>query len=323
MKAIVIREPGGPDVLELRDVPDPEPARGEVRVRIRATAVNRADLLQRMGAYPAPPGSPKDIPGLEYAGEIDAVGEGVTEHAIGDRVFGIAGGGTYAEKIVLPARTVSKMPRDLSFAEAAAIPEAFVTAYDGFDQAQLRPGERVLVSAVGSGVGTAATQIARALGALPYGTARTQDKIDRAKSLGLIEGVVPKDGRFADAVTKMMGAADVVIELVGGAYVAENLACVAPRARIVVIGLMAGASAELPLGPLLFKRATIIGTVIRSRPLEEKIRAAQMLERELAPLFSEKKLVPVVDRVLPLSDARAAHESMHKNETFGKLVLSV
>ncbi len=323
MKAIVIREPGGPDVLELRDVPDPEPARGEVRVRIRATAVNRADLIQRMGGYPAPQGSPKDIPGLEYAGEIDAVGEGVTEHAAGDRVFGIAGGGTYAEKIVLPARAVAKMPRELSFTDAAAIPEAFLTAYDAFDQAGLRPGDRVLISAVGSGVGTAASQIARALGARPYGTARTRDKIDRAKSLGLVDGVVPKDGRFADAIASMMGAADVVIELVGGAYVAEDLACVALRGRIVVIGLMAGPSAELPLGALLFKRATLIGTTLRARPLEEKIRAAQMLERELAPLFVDKKLAPVVDRVLPLADARAAHESMQKNETFGKLVLAV
>jgi NADPH:quinone reductase len=323
MKAIVIREPGGPDVLELRDVPEPEPVRGEVRVRVRATAVNRADLIQRMGGYPAPPGSPKDIPGLEYAGEIDAVGEGVTEHAVGDRVFGIAGGGTYAEKVVLPARAVAKMPRELSFTDAAAIPEAFLTAYDAFDQARLRPGDRVLISAVGSGVGTAAAQIARALGARPYGTARTRDKIDRAKSLGLVDGVVPKDGRFADAVIEMMGAADVVIELVGGAYVAEDLACVALRGRVVVIGLMAGPSAELQLGPLLFKRARLIGTTLRARPLEEKIRAAQMLERELAPLFVEKKLAPVVDRVLPLSDARAAHESMQKNETFGKLVLTV
>jgi NADPH2:quinone reductase len=323
MKAIVIREPGGPDVLELRDVPDPEPSRGEVRVRVRATGVNRADLLQRMGVYPAPPGSPKDIPGLEFAGEIDAVGDAVTEHAVGDRVFGIAGGGTYAEKLVLPARAVAKMPAQLSFTDAAAIPEAFLTAYDAYDQARLRAGDRVLVSAVGSGVGTAAAQIARALGARPYGTARSRDKIDRAKSLGLIDGVVPHDGHFADSVATMMGAADVVIELVGGSYVAEDLACLAPRGRIVVIGLMAGSSTDIQLGALLHKRATIIGTVIRARPIEEKIRVAQMLERELAPLFVEKKLTPVVDRVLPLAEARKAHEAMQKNETFGKIVLAI
>jgi NADPH2:quinone reductase len=324
MKAIVIREPGGPEVLEVRDVPEPSVSRGEVRVRIRATAVNRADVLQRMGVYPAPPGSPKDIPGLEFAGEIDAVGEGVVEHAPGDRVFGIAGGGTYAEKIVLPARAVAKMPRALSFEDGGAVPEAFLTAYDAFDQAGLRAGERVLISAVGSGVGTAAAQIARALGARPFGTARTQEKIDRAKKLGLIDGVVPRDGHFADAITSAMGGgADVIIELAGGDYVTEDLECVAERGRIVVVGLVAGSQATLQLGALLRKRATIIGTVLRTRPLEEKIRAARTLERELAPLFEEKKLVPVVDKVLPLERAREAHEAMQKNETFGKIVLTV
>ena len=324
MKAIVIREAGGPEVLEVRDVPEPDVSRGEVRVRIRATAVNRADMLQRMGVYPAPPGSPKDILGLEFAGEIDAVGEGVVEHAVGDRVFGIAGGGTYAEKIVLPARAVAKMPRGFSFEDAAAIPEAFLTAYDAFDQARLRAGDRVLISAVGSGVGTAAVQIARSLGARPFGTARTEDKIDRAKKLGLEGGVVPKDGGFADAITTMMGGgADVIIELAGGDYVTEDLACVAPRGRIVVVGLVAGPQAALQLGALLHKRVTIIGTVLRARPVEEKIRAAQMLEREIVPLFEEKKLVPVVEKVLPLERAREAHESMQKNETFGKIVLVV
>ncbi len=323
MKAIVIREPGGPEVLELRDVPDVAPVRGEVRVRVRATAVNRADLLQRMGAYPAPPGSPKDIPGLEYSGEIDALGEGVTDFSLGDRVFGIAGGGAYAEKIVLPARTVARMPDALSFEDGAAVPEAFLTAYDAFDQARLRAGARVLISACGSGVGTAAAQIARALGARPFGTARTQGKIDRAKTLGLIGGVVPEGGRFADAVQNSFGPIDVVLELVGGAYVGEDLACLAPRGRIVLVGLVGGATAELPLGAMLRKRATIVGTVLRARPLEEKIVAACTLERELGPLFGEKKLVPVVDRVLPLARAREAHEAMQKNETFGKLVLAV
>lgn len=323
MKAIVIREPGGPDVLELRDVPDPSPARGEVRVRVRATAVNRADVLQRMGMYAAPPGSPKDIPGLELSGTIDAVGEDAGGFSPGDRVFGIAGGGTYAEKIVLPARAVARMPEALSFTDGAAVPEAFVTAYDAFDQARLRAGERVLISACGSGVGTAGAQIARALGARPYGTARHAEKIDRAKTLGLLDGLVPRDGRFASAVVERFGEIDVVLELVGGAYVAEDLACLALRGRVVVVGLMAGASAELALGALLHKRATVIGTVLRARPLEEKIRAAQMLERELAPLFAEKKLAPVVDRVLPLARAREAHEAMQTNETFGKIVLEI
>ncbi len=323
MKAIVIREPGGPEVLELRDVPDPEPARGEARVRIRATAINRADVLQRMGMYPAPPGSPADIPGMEYAGEIDALGEGVTDLSIGDRVFGIAGGGTYAEKVVVHARTIARAPKSMSFTDAAAVPEVFLTAYDAFAQARLRAGDRVLISAVGSGVGTAATQIARALGARPFGTARSQDKIDRAKTLGLLDGLVVKDASFASAVEKIAGAIDVVLELAGGAYVAEDVLCIAPRGRIVVIGLVAGAQAGVNVGMLLRKRGTIIGTMLRARPLEEKILAARMLERELVPLFEEKKLVPVIDRVLPLARVGEAHQAMQKNETFGKIVLEV
>src|SRR5580693_5574114 len=197
MRAIVIREPGGPEVLELRDVPTPIPQRGEARVRIRATAVNRADLLQRMGAYPAPPDSPRDIPGLELAGEVDAVGEGVTAVKIGDRVFGLAGGGTYAEHVVVHARTLVRMPEALTFAEGAAIPEAFVTAYDAMVvQARLAAGETVLVHAAGSGVGTAAVQIARVIGATSIGTARSAAKLDRARPMGLVEGVVVEDGKF-------------------------------------------------------------------------------------------------------------------------------
>src|SRR5271163_4393068 len=191
MRAIVITEPGGPEVLQLREVPTPTPQRGEARVRVRATAVNRADLLQRMGAYPAPPDAPGDIPGLELAGEVDAVGEGVTSVKVGDRVFGLAGGGTYAEHVVLPARTLVKMPAEMSYVEGAAIPEAFLTAYDAMVvQARLAAGETVLVHAVGSGVGTAAVQIARAVGASSIGTARTAAKLDRARPMGLVEGVV-------------------------------------------------------------------------------------------------------------------------------------
>jgi putative PIG3 family NAD(P)H quinone oxidoreductase len=325
MKAIVIREPGGVDVLELRDVPDPIPTRGEVCVRIRATAVNRADLLQRMGAYPAPPGAPTDIPGLELAGEIESLGDGVTDLAVGDRVFGLAGGGTYAQKVVVPSRTLARMPSGISFTDAAAIPEAFLTAYDALVvQGRLQAGERVLVSAVGSGVGTAAVQIIRALGARAFGTARSGDKIERAKALGLIDGVVPDGGRFATAVTKLVGGGvNVVIELVGGAYVAEDLACIAARGRIVVVGLMAGTHADVDLGIVLGKRATIVGTMMRARPLEEKILAARMLEENLAPLIADEKLVPVIDRVLSLEKAREAHTLMASSETFGKIVLEV
>jgi NADPH:quinone reductase len=326
MRAIVIREPGGPEVLELRDVPSPTPSRGEVRVRVRATAVNRADLMQRLGMYPAPPDAPRDIPGLELAGEVDALGEGVTDLAVGDRVFGLVGGGAYAEQMTSHARALAKMPAGMSFTDAAAIPEAFITAYDAMvTQAGLSAGERVLVHAVGSGVGTAAVQIARAIGARSIGTARGADKLERAKALGLDDAIVPQDGRFADAVMKLTGGVgvDVILELVGGAYVAEDLACVASKGRIALVGIMGGPRVDFDLGTLLRKRAEIRGTMLRSRPLEEKIAATRAFARHVVPLFERGLLRAVVDRVVPLEKAAEAHASMAANEGFGKIVLAV
>lgn len=326
MRAIVISKPGGPEVLQLREVATPSPGRGEVRVRIHATAVNRADLLQRMGHYPAPADAPADIPGLEYAGEIDALGEGVTELAIGDRVFGLASGGTYAEHLVVHAGTVAKIPNGVPYNDAAAIPEAFLTAWDAMiTQGGLAAGETVLVSAVGSGVGTAAVQIARAIGAHSIGTARTATKLARAHALGLNDGVEAHGGTFAEAVLAANNGrgVDVVLELVGGAYVAEDLACIAPLGRIVLVGLLAGRTVELDLGAVLRKRVRILGTVLRSRPLEEKLAVARVLGRNIAPLLARGALKPVVDQVMPLADAAAAHAWMASNEGFGKLVLTV
>ena len=325
MRAIVITEFGGPEVLALREVATPTPSRGEVRVRVHATAVNRADLVQRMGAYAAPPGVPKDIPGLEYAGEVDALGEGVEGVTLGERVFGLVGGGAYAEHVVVNARELARIPSALSFTDAAAIPEAFLTAYDAMViRGRLSAGERVLVSAVGSGVGTAAVQIARAIGARSIGTARTKDKLERARSLGLDVGVVAEGGHFAEAVLAAEpSGADVVLELVGGAYVGESLRCLAPKGRIVVVGLMAGAVSELDLRTLLFKRAEIHGTVLRSRPLEEKIAAARVFARHVVPLVERGALRPVVDAVMPLEKAAEAHVVVGKNETFGKVVLTL
>jgi putative PIG3 family NAD(P)H quinone oxidoreductase len=326
MRAVFIRQPGGPEVLELRDVASPEPARGEVRVRVRATAVNRADLLQRLGKYPAPAGSPADIPGLEIAGEVDAVGEGATELAKGDRVFAVVGGGGYAEQVVVHSRAVARMPAGMSFAEAAAVPEAFVTAWDAMiEQARLSAGELALVHAAGSGVGTAGFQLARAIGARTLGTTRTPEKLARARQLGLDDGLVVDGGRFADQVLAISGGcgADVVLELVGGRYVSEDLACLAPRGRIVVVGTMGGPACELDLALLMHKRAEVRGTVLRARPLEEKILAARALQRHIVPLLERGALRPVVDRVLPLARAAEAHAVLQTSETFGKIVLEV
>ena len=317
-------------MLTLAERPLPDPGPGQVRVRVRATAVNRADLLQRMGFYPAPPGAPADIPGLELAGEIDAVGDGVSDLSLGDRVFGVCGGGAYAEAVVLHGRELARMPAGMSFTDAAAVPEAFITAWDALvEQARLKAGEWVLIHAVGSGVGTAAVQIARAVGARSLGTSRTADKLARAGAHGLDEGVLASDGgggsEVAAAVRRATGGrgVDVVLDLLGGRHFAEALASVAPRGRIVLVGLLAGARAELDLRSVLSKRVHVMGTVLRARPLEEKIAAAQQLARHLVPLFERRTLVPVVDRVLPLGRAAEAHALVESNATFGKVVLEV
>jgi NADPH2:quinone reductase len=324
VRAIAITRSGGPEVLAVVERPLPEPARAEVRVRVRATALNRADLLQRMGAYPAPADAPPDIPGLEIAGEIDALGPGVERLAIGDRVFGLVGGGGYAEAIVAHERALARIPDGLSFEHAAAMPEAFITAHDAIvGQAALAGGESLLIHAAGSGVGTAAIQLGRALGAFTIGTARTADKLERAKSLGLDAGIVPDPG-FADAVKRLDPAgAAVTLELVGGAYVNEDLRAARTLGRIVLVGLLAGAKTELQLDLVLRKRLRILGTVLRSRPLEEKIAAMRSFEDRVVPLIARGKLVPVIDTVLDLDRAAEAHTRMASNAGFGKIILKV
>jgi len=293
---------------------------------VRATAVNRADLLQRAGAYPAPPDAPKDIPGLEFAGEVDAVGEGVTAMEPGDRVMGLCGGGAYAEAVVVPARAAVHVPSRLSFPEAAAVPEAFITAWDALiDRANLRAGETVLIPAVGSGVGLAGLQVAVAIGARVIGTARTAEKLDRARAYGLAEGddIVVTNGAFAPDVLRINAGrgVDVVLELVGGDYVAEDLACLAEKGRIVLVGMMGGHRTDLDLGQVLRKRAHVIGTMLRSRPIEEKIAAVQALERHVVPLLARGTLKAVVDRTFPFARAAEAHAYMASNQGFGKIVL--
>jgi NADPH:quinone reductase len=325
MRAITIREPGGPDVLELRDVPVPEPAADEVLVRVHATAVNRADLLQRAGRYPAPAGVPADIPGLEYAGTVAAVGAAVERWRTGDRVMGLVGGGSYAEYIVTHADEAVSIPAGLDFAMAAAVPEAFITAHDAlFTRMQLVSDETVLVHAVGSGVGTAGLQLAKAAGARVIGTQRSGWKLERAAGLGLDVALATDGTDFARPVLDATGGRGVhgVLDLVGGHYLAGNLECIATLGRIVVVGLVAGARHELDMRRLLSRRATIIGTVLRARSHEEKVAAVRAFEVHVLPLLEQGVVRPVVDEVLPLEDARRAHEVVGANQNFGKIVLS-
>jgi NADPH2:quinone reductase len=325
MKAVVITEPGAPAVLRLQDVPDPEPAAGEVRVRVEATAVNRADLLQRQGHYAAPPGWPADIPGLEYAGVVDVVGPNVAVWSPGDRVMGLVGGGGYAEYVVVEADEALAVPDTLTTTEAAAIPEAFITAHDAL-RARLgvRPGETLLVHAVGSGVGTAALQVAKAWGATVFGTSRSAWKLDRARDLGLDLGIDTSGTEFAEAVLAATGGrgCQAVLELVGGDYVEGDLRCVGMLGRIAVVGLTGGRAAQVDLGALLRKRVTLRGTVLRSRPAVEKAAAARAFSEDLAGPLARGRIGPVIHEVLPMGDAARAHELVESNVTFGKVILS-
>lgn len=327
MRAAVITRAGGPEVLEILDVPRPLPRDGEVLVRVRASALNRADLLQRQGRYPAPPGVPANIPGLEIAGEVVDAGPGTSRWSAGDRVFGIIGGGGNAEFAVTREAELARVPDEFSWEEAAAVPEAFITAHDALiTQAAMRPGERVLVHAVGSGVGLAAVQLVRAFGGSSFGTARSSDKIDRARALGLAHGVVVGDDvqELIPAVKRWSGdsGVDVVLDLVGGRYLEAAVESAASLGRIIVIGLLAGRSASLNLGTILTRRLTIRGTVLRTRPPAEKAAATDAFARDVLPLLERGDVRPVVDRTFPLEKIRDAHTLLESNETFGKVVLT-
>lgn len=326
MRAVTLPRFGGPDVLELQDVPDPVPATGEALVRVRATALNRADIMQRLGRYPAPAGTTQLIPGLEYAGEIVALGDDVTGWAPGERVFGIVGGGGQAELVTTHASTMARIPDTLSWEQAAAVPEAFITAHDALvTQGGLAAGERVMVHAVGSGVGLAVVQVARALGATVFGTARTPDKLERARSYGMQSGVVADadlDAVIEAALSWSSGkGVDLIIDLVGGSYVPAGIEALATRGRLVLVGLVAGSEATVSLRDILSKRLTVRGTALRSRTTEEKAEATRRFAADVLPLIASGAIRPVIDRVLPLADIRAAHEAMQKDETFGKIVL--
>lgn len=329
MRAVWITGPGGPEVLQIQAVPRPSIAADQVLVKVRASALNRADLLQRQGRYPAPPGFPQEIPGIEFAGEIAAVGPQARQWQPGQRVFGLTGGGAHAEYIVTHERLVAEIPDNLSWSDAAAIPEAFITAHDAlWKQAGLRPGESVLIHAVGSGVGLAAVQMARALHAVPYGTSRTRDKIDRARPWGLQDGAVTDSSPHSlDAMIAAAGqwtsekGINVVLDLVGGPWVKASQKLMALRGRMMLVGSVAGASCEIDSRFVMGRRLQITGTVLRARSLEEKILATQSFAAEVLPLFADGTLRPIIDSTFKMENISAAHERLESNQTFGKVVV--
>jgi NADPH:quinone reductase len=327
MRAVRIEQPGSLSGLRIVEVDEPIPGVGEILVQVKATALNRADWLQVLGKYPPPPGVPADIPGMEYAGTVVATGPRALRFRPGDRVLGLVGGGAFAERLLTNEREAVGVPEGLDLVEAAAIPEAFFTAFDALVlQGRLGPGERVLVHAVGSGVGTAAAQIVHACGATLIGTARSAQKLERAQQLAPLQGLlVERDApRFADRVMAATGGAgvDLVLDLVGGRYTPESLSCLALRGRLLLVGLVDGAGCELDLRTLLSRRAQLTGTLLRARPPEEKMALCRAVERHLLPLFVRGLCRPVVDRVLAMEEVRTAFEELAADRNFGKLVLA-
>ena len=329
MKAIRIVSFGGVEGLEVDDVADaPRAAADRVRVRVRAAGLNRADILQRLGRYPAPPGYPQDIPGMEFAGEVVELGEAARRWKVGDRVFGIIGGGGQAEYVTVPESTLAEVPANLDWAEAAAVPEVFMTAHDAlFSQCRLQMGERVLIHAAGSGVGTSAIQLVRAAGATAYGTSRTAEKLEKAKEFGLTESFVASGDpmEFATAVKKWTNGSgvDVVLDLVGAAYLKANLESLASRGRLIFVGTTSGSKAEIDYAVVMGKRLRIMGTSLRTRSLEEKSTATRLFAEQVVPLLANGAVRPVIDKVFRLEDVRAAHQRLESNESFGKLVLMI
>lgn len=325
MRAVVCEGAGDVSVLHVReDVPQPAPGRDEVLVRVVATALNRADILQRMGRYPAPAGVPANVPGLEFAGVIERIGDAVLERRVGERVFGLVAGGAYAEYLAVHERIAIPIPAGLDFESAAAVPEAFTTAHDAlFRLGRFAPGGTLLIQAVGSSVGIAAVQLAKAASGFCIGTSRTQEKLARAREQGADLAVLDDADTEAAVIgfTQKQGV-DVIFDFIGPSKLESNLRMLRPCGRIIQIGMLGGVKAEVSFAALTAKRATIIGTMLRHRPLEEKIAAAQEFARGVVPLLG-KALHPVIDSVYPLERVREAHTHMENNRNFGKIVLRI
>ncbi len=327
MRAVVITSFGTVEGLEFREVEDlPPPTADRVRVRVHAAGLNRADILQRKGHYPAPPGYPTNIPGLEFAGEVESLGEAACAWKVGDRVFGITAGGGQAEFVTVPESHLARVPDRLDFITAGGMAEVFITAHDAlFTRAGLQMGERLLVHAAASGVGTAAVQLAHAAGAIVFGTSRTAEKLREISNLGLDEPIEVGNapGEFVEAVARLTngGGVEVILDLVGGPYFAANLKAIAPLGRIICVGTTAGTKSEVDLGMILRRRVTIIGTVLRARSVAEKTAATRAFAEHVLPLVNRGVVRPVIDRSFRAAEVRAAHEYLEANRATGKVVL--
>jgi NADPH2:quinone reductase len=324
MRAIEIAKPGGPEVLSLGERPRPEPGRGEALIRVVAAGVNRPDVLQRKGVYPPPPGA-SDLPGLEVAGIVEG-GDLGADFKVGDAVCALVTGGGYAEYCVAPVGQMLPVPRGLSFAEAAALPETYFTVWSNvFDRAQLAPGESLLVQGGTSGIGVTAIQLAVAFGHPVYATAGTDDKCRAIESLGARRGVNYRDEDFVAVVKAATGGrgADVILDMVAGDYVPREIECLADDGRLVIIALLGGAKATIDLSAILRRRLVITGSTLRPRPVEFKAAIARRLREAVWPLFEAGRLKPMLFKTFAMDEAAAAHALMESSQHIGKIVLAV
>jgi len=325
MRAVIVDQPGDPEVMRLAEVPDPVAQPGEVVLRVHATAVNRADLLQRLGFYPPPPGASQTI-GLEASGEVEALGDGVEGWRPGDPACALLAGGGYAEKVAVPAGQLMPPPAGMDLTTAAAVPEAFLTAHDNLaTRARLRPGETVLIHGGTGGVGTAAIQIARRLGARVLATAGSPERVAICRELGADDAIDHTTEDFVARARELTGGegVDVILDVMGAAYLERNLQALARDGRLVVIGLQGGLRAEVDLNTMMARRVSLISTTLRSRPVEQKADIARRVVAELWPGFADGTLRPVIDRVLPLAEVVEAHRAMAQGGHVGKIVLRV
>ncbi|MCI4063249.1 NAD(P)H-quinone oxidoreductase [Micromonospora sp. R77] len=324
MRAITIPEPGGPEALVWAEVPDPQPGPGEVVVQVRASAVNRADLLQRQGHYPPPPGAPA-YPGLECSGVVAALGPDVTGWEVGQEVCALLAGGGYAERVAVPAGQLLPVPAGVDLVDAAALPEVACTVWSNVVAlARLAAGETLLVHGGGSGIGTFAVQLGVALGATVVVTARSA-KHERLRELGAAHTIDYREQDFVEEVRKVTDGrgADVVLDIMGGAYLPRNVAALATGGRLVVIGMQGGRKGELDLGMLLAKRASVAATALRSRPLDEKAEIVRGVREQVWPLVASGAVRPIVDRRVPIADAAQAHRLVEASDHLGKVLLVV
>ena len=326
MRAVVITEPGGPEVLQLQEVPDPSPGVGEVVLDVTAAAINRADLLQRQGFYPPPPGASEYL-GMECSGTVSALGESVAGWAVGDEVCALLAGGGYAEKVAVPVGQLMSVPSGVSLLHAAALPEVTCTVWSmvfGPQAGRLMPGERFLVHGGSSGIGTMAIQLAKQRGAEIFTTAGSQRKLDFCRELGADHVINYRDESFEDRIAELTDGAgvDVVLDNMGASYLARNIAALATGGRLIVLGMQGGAKGELNLGTLLAKRATVHAAGLRGRPTAMKADIVAETQATVWPMIDAGAVRPVVDRVLPLADAAEAHRLVESSDHIGKVLLS-